>query len=37
MEAMWSRFTPLMQMFQKMLHEEKVIRDVQRTFCDFGL
>jgi hypothetical protein len=26
-----------MQMLRKMLHEEKVIGDVQRTFCDFGL
>lgn len=37
MEAMWTRFTPLMQTLQKMLHEEKVIGDVHRTFCDFGL
>jgi predicted dehydrogenase len=37
MEAMWLRFTPLMQTLQKMLHEEKVIGNVQRTFCDFGL
>jgi predicted dehydrogenase len=37
MEAMWTRFTPLMQTLQKMLHEEKVIGNVRRTFCDFGL
>lgn len=37
MEAMWTRFTPLMQTLRRMLHEEKVIGNVQRTFCDFGL
>lgn len=37
MEAMWTRFTPLMQMLRKKLHEEKVIGDVRRTFCDFCL
>jgi predicted dehydrogenase len=37
MEAMWTRFYPLMQTLQKLLHEEKVIGEVQRVFCDFGL
>ena len=37
MEAMWTRFTPLMQMLRKMLHEEKVIGDAQRTFRDSSL
>lgn len=37
MEAMWTRFNPLMLTLRKMLHEEKVIGDVRRTFCDFGL
>ncbi len=37
MEAMWTRFTPLMQTLQKMLHEDKVIGNINRTFCDFGL
>lgn len=37
MEAMWTRFTPLMQTLHKMIHEEKVIGDVQRAFCDFGM
>ena len=37
MEAMWLRFTPLMQTLRRMLHEEKVIGDVKRMFCDFGL
>ena len=37
MEAMWTRFTPLMQTLQKMLHVDRVIGNVNRTFCDFGL
>lgn len=37
MEAMWTRFTPLMQTLRRMLHEEKVIGEVHRAFCDFGL
>jgi predicted dehydrogenase len=37
MEAMWMRFFPLMQSLQKMLHEDKVIGDIHRAFCDFGL
>lgn len=37
MEAMCTHFTPLMQSLQKMLHEEKVFRDVQSAFCDFDL
>ena len=37
MEAMWTRFTPLMQMLRKILPEENVISDVGRTFSDFGL
>jgi len=37
MEAMWTRFTPLILTLQKKLFEERVIGDVRRTFCDFGL
>ncbi|OAL33522.1 hypothetical protein AYO20_07208 [Fonsecaea nubica] len=37
MEAMWTRFTPLVHSLRKKLFEEKVIGDIQRTFCDFGL
>ncbi|TKA45979.1 hypothetical protein B0A49_12926 [Cryomyces minteri] len=37
MEAMWTRFFPLMKKLQSLLHEEKVIGDVTRVFCDFGL
>jgi predicted dehydrogenase len=36
-EAMWTRFTPLVLILQKKLFEEKVIGDVRRTFCDFSL
>jgi predicted dehydrogenase len=37
MEALWTRFTPLMQTLQKVLREGKVIGNVHRTFCDFSL
>jgi predicted dehydrogenase len=37
MEAMWTRFHPLVLTLRKMLHEDKVIGDIRRTFCDFGL
>lgn len=37
MEAMWTRFFPLTKTLQKLLHEDKVIGDVKRVFCDFGL
>jgi predicted dehydrogenase len=37
MEAMWTRFHPLLLTLQKMLHQQKVIGTVQRVFCDFGL
>lgn len=36
MEAMWTRFTPLVMTLQKKLHEERVIGNIRRTFCDFG-
>ena len=37
MEAMWTRFCPLVHTLRRMVHEEKVIGGVQRVFCDFGL
>ncbi|KEF58393.1 uncharacterized protein A1O9_06319 [Exophiala aquamarina CBS 119918] len=37
MEAMWLRFIPLVVALGKKLHEERVIGDVRRMFCDFGL
>ncbi|KAL4968900.1 Gfo/Idh/MocA family protein [Aspergillus stella-maris] len=37
MEAMWTRFLPVTIALQKALHEERVIGDVRRVFCDFGL
>lgn len=37
MEAMWTRFFPLARKLQEVLHEDKVIGEVKRVFCDFGL
>ncbi|OBT75646.1 hypothetical protein VF21_05199 [Pseudogymnoascus sp. 05NY08] len=37
MEAMWTRFFPLTQTLQRLLHDEKIIGDVLRVFADFGL
>lgn len=36
MEAMWTRFFPLVQTLQKVVHDEKAIGKVQRVFCDFS-
>lgn len=36
MEAMWTRFYPLIKSLQKVLHEEKRLGKLYRTFCDFG-
>ena len=37
MEAMWTRFKPLVLELRKQVFEEKVIGEVRRVFCDFGL
>ncbi|KAH7068343.1 dimeric dihydrodiol dehydrogenase [Paraphoma chrysanthemicola] len=37
MEAMWTRFYPLMRTLQSVIHEEKLIGEVRRVFCDFSL
>lgn len=37
MEAMWTRFFPLVLKLQDLLHGEKVIGDVHRVFCDFAM
>lgn len=37
MEAMWTRFFPLVTELRRQLYEEKVIGDVHRVFCDLGL
>jgi predicted dehydrogenase len=37
MEAMWTRFFPLVKNLQHQLHTDKVIGEVKRVFCDFGL
>ncbi|KAJ4293189.1 hypothetical protein N0V90_008471 [Kalmusia sp. IMI 367209] len=36
MEAMWTRFHPLVHDLRKVLFTDKLIGDVRRTFCDFG-
>ncbi|KAF4342398.1 dimeric dihydrodiol dehydrogenase [Fusarium beomiforme] len=37
MEAMWTRFFPLVKSLQKIIHEDKAIGNVVRVFADFGL
>jgi len=37
MEAMWTRFFPVTQTLQRLLHEEKIVGDIVRAFVDFGL
>jgi predicted dehydrogenase len=37
MEAVWTRFFPLVRRLQELVHREKVIGDVRRVFCDFGI
>lgn len=37
MEAMWTRFYPLMKKIQELLFREQKLGKIYRTFCDFGL
>ncbi|KAH8807693.1 dimeric dihydrodiol dehydrogenase [Xylogone sp. PMI_703] len=37
MEAVWTRFMPLVRQLLDMVHTQKVIGEPQRVFCDFGL
>ncbi|KAF4442232.1 vegetative cell wall protein gp1 [Fusarium austroafricanum] len=37
MEAMWTRFFPLVKNLQKIIHEDKAIGDVVRVFADFAM
>ncbi|EMC99095.1 hypothetical protein BAUCODRAFT_391092 [Baudoinia panamericana UAMH 10762] len=37
MEAFWTRFYPLIKTLQRLLHEERKLGTIYRTFCDFGL
>ena len=37
MEAMWTRFFPIVKKLQHFLHEEKRLGQIFRMFCDFGL
>ncbi|KAF2853764.1 NAD(P)-binding protein [Plenodomus tracheiphilus IPT5] len=36
MEAMWTRFFPLVYKLQSLVHEEKLIGKVERVFADFS-
>jgi predicted dehydrogenase len=37
MEAMWTRFFPLVQLLQKLIHKDAVVGKIHRVFCDLGL
>ncbi|PYH89641.1 NAD(P)-binding protein [Aspergillus ellipticus CBS 707.79] len=37
MEGMWTRFHPLARKMVDLLHQEKIIGQIQRAFVDFGL
>ncbi|KAK0383618.1 hypothetical protein NLU13_9529 [Sarocladium strictum] len=37
MEAMWTRFFPLVLSLQDLLHKQKAIGSIQRVICDFSL
>lgn len=37
MEAMWTRFFPLVKSIQKLVHEDKAIGRVHRVMCDFAM
>ncbi|KAH8889420.1 dimeric dihydrodiol dehydrogenase [Thozetella sp. PMI_491] len=37
MEAMWTRFSPVVTNLQDQLHSKKVIGKILRVFCDFSL
>ncbi|KAJ5370450.1 uncharacterized protein N7496_006542 [Penicillium cataractarum] len=37
MEAMWTRFMPLVERLRQLLHQERVIGDIHRASCDFSL
>ncbi|KAF4967697.1 hypothetical protein FSARC_4757 [Fusarium sarcochroum] len=37
MEAMWTRFFPLVKTLQKIIHQDKAIGDVVRVFADFAM
>lgn len=35
--AVWIRFFPIVLELQRLVHEEKIIGEPYRMFCDFGL
>lgn len=37
MEAVWTRFFPIVQTLKKLVHEDKVIGEIHRSFVDFAI
>lgn len=37
MEAVWTRFFPIVQTFKKLVHEDKIVGEVHRAFTDFAI
>lgn len=37
MEAVWTRFFPIVKEMQRLLHEEKIIGDVHRSFAEYAI
>ncbi|GMM33303.1 hypothetical protein DASC09_006280 [Saccharomycopsis crataegensis] len=37
MEAVWTRFFPIILELQKLIHEDKIIGDLNRMVCDFSI
>ncbi|KAF5118522.1 hypothetical protein DV495_004898 [Geotrichum candidum] len=37
MEAVWTRFFPIVQEIKKKLHEEKIIGDIYRSFAEYSI
>lgn len=37
MEAMWTRFFPLVQTLQRLLHKEELIGEIRRVLCDYAM
>lgn len=37
MEAVWTRFFPIVETFKDLVHKQKIVGDVHRTFVDFAI
>lgn len=37
MEAVWTRFFPLVKEMKRLLHEEKIIGDIHRSFAEYAI